>query len=134
MLAKKRTAVAMQGIGSDGGDKTRPASVHAQSLDMSSAAQSLDGGPSSGEPAFSPVAANTADGIKPVNQEPGSAKRTAFRKRSIPFDQASVRPAAATQCPPRTHSRRFSVGRNRFDQKCSHGAPLHPSATCGGQQ
>jgi len=52
---------------------------------MSSAAQSLDGGPSSGEPAFSPVAANTADGIKPVNQEPGSAKRTAFRKRSIPF-------------------------------------------------
>jgi hypothetical protein len=40
------------------------------------------------------VAANTADGIKPVNQEPGSAKQTTFLKRSIPFDQASGRPIA----------------------------------------
>jgi hypothetical protein len=60
------------------GNKNRPASVHAQSLDMSSVAQSLDGEPSGGEPAFSPVAANTAVGIGPVNQELGSARRTTF--------------------------------------------------------
>ena len=62
---------------------------------MSSAAQSLDGGPSSGEPAFFPVAANTADGISLSIRNPALPSKPP----SIPFDQASVGPAAVTQCP-----------------------------------
>lgn len=50
-LAENRTTVAMEGI-ELGVNKNSPASVHTQFLDMSSAAQSLDGGPSSGETAF----------------------------------------------------------------------------------
>jgi hypothetical protein len=72
MLAEIRTVVATQQIGCDGGNKNQPASVHAQSLDMSSAAQRLDGGPSSGEPAFSPWARSTADrsGLSIRNRAP----------------------------------------------------------------
>jgi hypothetical protein len=54
MLAEKRTAVATQGIGSDGERKIGLLPSIRNPLDMSSAAQTLDGGPSSGEPAFSP--------------------------------------------------------------------------------
>jgi hypothetical protein len=46
-------------------EKFRRAAVHAQSLDTSSGAQSLDGGPSDGEPAFSPcMQANSNPGVQ----------------------------------------------------------------------
>src|SRR6266481_2191435 len=46
-------------------EKFRPAAVHAQSPDASSGAQSLDGGPSDGEPAFSPsMQANSNPGVQ----------------------------------------------------------------------
>jgi len=48
-------------------EKLRPAAVHAQSPDTSSGAQSLDGGPSDGEPAFSPS--------RKLIQTPGFSKR-----------------------------------------------------------
>jgi hypothetical protein len=61
MLARNRAAVPPQGIGSDRTTK-RPTSIQAQSLDISSTAQSLDGGPSNGEPALPRASKINPDG------------------------------------------------------------------------
>ena len=75
---------------------------------MSSAAQSLDGGPSGGDPAFFPVAANTADGISLSTRNPAPPGEPP----SIPFDQAPVGREAqrpSRLAPPRVQRKRIST-------------------------
>lgn len=83
-VAENRTTVAMEGI-ELGVNKTRlhPSTRNPSTCRVLRRAWTV--GRLAGRLRF-PVAPNTADGTKPVNQEPGFAKQTNLWKGSIPFD------------------------------------------------